>query len=64
MDLSLVSAQELADELMHRGEVAIVFVGAMGPDRVAYVNWVGDYYKALGLCVDMQRIIQKDSKDE
>lgn len=63
MDLSLVPVNELADELVKRGKTAIVFVAGL-ENKEAYINWVGEYYTALGLCVDMQRfIIEECHKD-
>lgn len=63
IDLSLVPVNELADELVKRGKTAIVFVAGLKNDE-AYINWVGEYYPALGLCVDMQRFIIEECKDQ
>jgi hypothetical protein len=63
MDLSLVPINDLADELMKRGKVGIVYVHGL-EGRQGYVNWTGDYYAALGLCVDMQREIIKNTDEE
>ena len=57
MDLSLVPIHELSDEIMKRGDVGILMIHNIGDEKKGFVNWVGDYYKALGLCVDMQRFI-------
>lgn len=62
-DLSLIPINELADELVKRGSVGIVFIADMGPDKLAYVNWVGDYYTALGLCSEMEEKIKGDRRD-
>jgi hypothetical protein len=63
MDLSLVPINELADELMKRGKVGIVYVHGL-EGRQGYVNWIGDYYAALGLCIDMQREIMEEFEDK
>lgn len=62
-DLSLVPAVELADELMRRCATGIVMVDTVEQTQV-YVNWAGDYYRALGFCQDMQRTIMEDSNGE
>ena len=63
-DLSLVPVDELCDEIVKRGDAAIVFVSGLSKDGKGYVNWGGDYYKALGLCFAMQTCIQADSSDD
>ncbi len=60
IDLSLVPMDKLADELVKRGEAGIVIIRDIGPDKLQYINWVGDYHMALGLCTDMQRVIIKE----
>lgn len=64
MDLSLVPIEELSEELMKRGDCGITLITGIGSDGNAYINWTGDYYKALGLCVDMQRFIIEDSHED
>lgn len=65
VDLSLVPVEDLADELIKRGSVAVVGVIDVEP-KLTYWNWVGDYYSALGLCADISHTIctQRESIDE
>lgn len=62
MDLSLVPVNELADEIVKRGKTAIVVVAGL-EGKEQYLNWVGEYHSALGLCVDMQRFIIKECEE-
>ncbi len=64
MDLSLVPIEKLVDEIISRGSCGIVFITGLDPEDLGYVNWTGDYYKALGLCVDMQHRIQQECADD
>lgn len=60
-DLSLVTAKELADELMNRSDCAVVIFSTLEGKHL-YTNWHGNYYKALGFCVDMQRHIMETAE--
>lgn len=61
MDLSLVPLGDLADEIVKRGACGIVLVVDV-TKKEQYVNWVGDYHMALGLCVDIQNTIITDTR--
>lgn len=62
MDLSLIPVNELADEIIRRGKTGIVMVSGL-ENKEVYINWVGEYYAALGFCVDMQRFIIEECRD-
>lgn len=62
IDLSLVPAKDLADEIMRRSECGVIIFTTLEANEV-YVNWMGDYYKALGMCTEMQDYIINDEKE-
>ena len=62
MDLSLVPIKDLADELMRRADCGVIIFKTFEEEEV-YINWIGDYYGALGMCVEMQNQIINE-KDE
>lgn len=63
LDLSLVPAKELADELMKRANCGVVIFTTLEAKDI-YINWIGDYYMALGMCTEMQDHIINDNKVE
>jgi hypothetical protein len=62
-DLSLVSIEDLADELMKRSKAGIIHLHDI-KDEQGYFNWTGDYYTCLGLCADLMRIISEEGLPE
>ncbi len=62
-DLSLISLKELGDEIIKRSDCGIIHVKTLEGKEI-FFNWVGDYYEALGHCVDMQDLIKKDKDND
>ena len=62
IDISLVPLNELVDEVINRGDTAVVMV-IEKENHQLYFNWVGDYYRALGVCSELENRIKEDRKD-
>ncbi len=59
MDLSLISIEDLSEELMNRSSCGIIHLKSLKEDEI-YFNWVGPHYEALGHCTNMQNIISRE----
>lgn len=66
VDLSLVPLTELCDEVCNRASSAIVMVIMPNdPENMfGYHNWKGDYYKALGICSEMEELIKDYAREK
>lgn len=61
MELSLVPAEELYEELLNRFDHA-VFMGKQIQGKTSKISrrWKGDHHLAMGLCTDLQDDILGD----
>ena len=66
VDLSLVPLRELCDEAIRRCKHGIMLLEIEGKDTKAplFWNWKGDYYYNLGLCREMQNIIESGEDND